>query len=85
MLLNPPEDREPLRLKAVIVWPLRRDLEEYRHYYAEVYGRSIEEADLLVDLGLHAIESDAAFRRWQKKRRKLSRRASPEDEASDSD
>ena len=72
MLLNPPEDREPLRLKTVIVWPFKRDLEDYRQYFEELYGRPIDEADLLVELGLHAIETDTTFRRWQKKRRKRS-------------
>jgi len=68
MHLAPPEDREPLRLRISLSGATKRDFEAFREYYAHFYGEPIAEEDLLVQLAAHAMQSDAGFKRWRRKR-----------------
>jgi len=69
MQLSPPEDREPLRLRVSLLGAMKRDLEAFREYYADFYGEPIAEEELLLQLAAHAMQTDAGFKRWRRKRR----------------
>ncbi|QQO12463.1 DUF2274 domain-containing protein [Bradyrhizobium diazoefficiens] len=61
-------DRTPVKMNVVLAPPLARRLGEYADFYAETYGNKEEVAELIPFMLEAFLDSDADFKRGNKKR-----------------
>ena len=62
-------DRSSVRMKILLPSEVHQALLDYRALYAEVYGKTVPEAELVPAILSCVLDGDKAFASWRRQRR----------------